>query len=1804
MANWEYNHEKVVDPFNSANICFGRFIGRNYAWALNDSTKNIFTMVPVLPQDHPIDKNWICSDLPAPYQHPLNPPPGASTSLKTFKQWATQKHFQSKDWSFMTAGGKHAANIQGYYGTLKYHMADEFGGPGDNGGILGTNGTITRGSGVATSPGRANSFASPTKGYKEDCIQWVTEIQEPADCIFAMTHISKQGSCWVLPCSGKEPFCHSYYSLDPCPSFGSCDLPGFPCIQYANTHPDYLFGCGYHFPNGGYINPNCESDGQGGHTAIDPDGQPCEPRYICGVVEGLTAGVPREIPVSEMSIQNKCPVWNSKLECTGWSCGLPEGCPKLPNCHDGSGAKCSGKALGNFCGYSSPSGGIDDPSGTIKEWRSNGFLEFPPVHITWDRAPDPDSGFNYCSGKFISESCCIWTENDLGEFAVSGKNWLETTEPFQGGDCGQGTQGIGNIALQYSLLLNSELDNDCNPMCVGRDKRSLVTLPDIKYKGVCTICGCSSRNPDSKSRVCEMMTKEECDQWTGESADIDDILIPEGRTPPLWYFEGIEEEGIDKWSCENPNPLFVCCPTDGPCSAGPCTSFLPTNALPQKPRLAEAIRGKMVCIENLIQDPEFSKESWINSNCEVKEKGWCIPNEIFVEGDDTGITSCAAFKDYYNNKYLGPSAEYPCSWVNNQPATKGAYNFTECRNREPGEKHFCDNCGSGGSIGLFGMVICDNCDAKDAGACCTCMRNYTPNIGGYNAFDGHTFKSACQIMNGLWRENSRCPHGDNQTKLKNHLDIEGYRTHCVGRVSGAPFGNMFGPMTCSPGEEAKENGDCSTSRKPDWFCPDPLMKYGDGASWNYPSWDGCSSLFSDSGGVSTMFTPPFDGSVTNIASGYNFSVALIDNSGDTHKNIIVWGRNPISSLYNPPDIEAESVSAAYYHILAIEKYSHKVFAWGSNSNGECDIPGITLEAKQVIASSGYFIDSGFSIALGMTGQIVVWGTNGFNDTGPNAEYSINKLPLKLPPENKCSAVFAGARCAYAICGSENKLYGWGWGVVKSVIEGPSFEGINNVNTLACISTDESNIDNTHLFVVRGITTTYYDHPGPPDGVSHDINVNRVSYIAGEGFADDNYNPPNNLTISGTISKISIVQISTGYYHVSVLANNGLTLGITQDVYVWTLDNSHGVKDILLANTGTECTGQHPITGCGITNDYSYISSGKWHMTGINNNSGADELPFVSIWGYKNGGFDTTYPAGIACLFAGYILASGITLDETGCGACNDGSIDPSFIQYNEWAIPANPFDPVGYLGLHTKITWLNTCSHIDITGTEEESKTDPGYFNFILNDDGTITSLPGVKHRASGVDGHCRSHIGTFLGHSQQDSSPGGCFQPGSFFQTPGSPPLFAHSRETTYSGPCWPCPQLYDSLGTPEFLYGATHGPEPIEIGNSSYYEFNIKLAGTNATWTPGIWGKLSCEKIEGQNYWINDNQNPDGQAAEDFETSLTSSTSSCCSPSSPAYYDQIKITIPAHKKLACPEIPEGSNLECWRCPAWNIQYNELYPNSLAWDGIHTSELDTDGITYNTGSEKYYNAAQIFAGDAIPWSLPEASVQIPWVGVCTIMHPEEGSASENPSFIGITSGLHLPNGAPNPAAGRTMCWCQSPENRQDNPNGEYGPSVSSKDTDSGGPGCEGCELSVCTLIPYCCEIQWDNECAHSANIACSGCSTRASPQECQNYHALKWCADQYNPGGWTGGETRGLDLFGCDLDYPYIALLPIQDQCTSCRKCDLPLCRHKYNCNLKCPCGTYGMDCALTCQDSIGSYGPFEKITCNDDWPTQIAIR
>ena len=1802
-------HEKVLDPFHSSNICFARFIGRNYVWSTTDG---IGKMIPVLPKDHSIDQNNICSDYPAPYQHPMNPAPGLDSSFRTWTD-PSQGFYMGFDPYTHNRYFKNAGNITGYPGILKYHAANRFGGWGDEGRILGTNKPNTTeslvgndpgqwpgdgpGKSVTISPGRVNTFASSYGGAKEICEDFYKEYtkqecyyvasvlndgQHPQDykiCDRAFGLIN--GGC---PPDPKKPYpgcCFTendaktgqdYHKWDCYPPGISCKVTKDPDnpSQPDTNDPQYLPTCAWKDNNGEYLDPNCIDDDDGNPISKDP-GFPCTGRYICGVNGIAYANNPN----------NLCPKFLWKTICSGY-----EGNTLTMGCSAGDGSECSGGFTGNFCGYTTKNiTHGEDESPNIREWRDNGFLSFPPIHITQHRRP-PDTGWDPCSGKWRAESCCLWTENDLGEFAVSGKNWMPTYSIGEGSSTG--TSGWENSLVGSNALPYREADDDCLPLDVGREKRSLLANPYIIYKGPCCVGGCKQiTNPETgiityvPDSRCKILTADECSVWDGHVDGQPDMDVVNSKTK--WRWEGSEklkDTDFGWWACtENGGgdepQAFQCGCGDADnlptfCRTVGCLESLPSAVVPTPPNPADSVRGKMICIENMIRDPEVTNPIGILEG-EVYKKGIFIPN---TEND------CNSSRIEYNKNNFGPDNE--CNFANkiiideagNQHSS---YEFKSCRPTLPGEEQLSHQLNTGAP-----PASCVN--PNNPGTCCTCYRDWNEFISTLpGGFDSPSFRTTCLSRNGVYREDSRCPHGGNATYLKDkyrgnggHKEIEGYRTHCHGDNWA-----LAGPMTCNPGEEWKSMPASEYSSKkiivePDWTCPRSDMYYN--RSYNQVWPNSIYDLETDcitkpefgTWAYSTIYTPPIIGIISQVAGGNDFSVALKTQTTDAAtSNILIWGNGALQSMTKLPGIFAKDISVAYNHILGIDGISNEVYAWGENDNGQLNYPGYTgetrIKAKKIAASSGFYPWSGFSIAINDSNNLVVWGTNGFAPTGEFKDLSIEKLPAV----NGCKEVIAGDLFAYAICGNDEKIYRWGR-------DGVSAPGVTGAKQIACIPQWTPDPEAFYLLVLRQVGVSY-------DGGPHQ--VGRVSLLT-SGVEGGLWDPPQTITRLGLDPRIDIKHISAGYNHF-------LALGSSGEVYAWG-DNSRGqcgIPGITNARSGVGCQDDpNPNAPCPVPNNYKSISGGKNHSIGLRNTTSSllDENFPISVWGLIE---PTNILSGqsesdICKKFSGFTLSSGNTLNVSGCGLCTLRGTTWEFsnrdcIRQNSWAIPGNPFDPVGYLGLHTRISWENACDSISIKGLPEESKLngEQNYYNFIIMDNGGITNLPGPMTRASGDEGRCRSHIGAQALMIQQGDD--GCIQPGvNVIPNPtyGAPRI--HTRETTYSGPCWPCPQLYDSLGTEAFLYGTTHGLTGREGTLPNSYIMEIKLSG-GQVWNPCVWGKMDCDADGlGLGIWTNslwDRQQLDFTSL-DFKVDgeFTQEELKCCSHSSPGYQDQIQV-VGADAERACPD---GG--ECWRCPGWNYQTNPADPNTMAWDGTPASKKYFD---YACAYDAEYN--QTHRGCLVP----DDAGALPFAGVCTIF---EGDGLGVTRFVGITSGIG------SPAAGRTMCFCQGQGN------GNYYPAAI--DPTHGGPGCTFgpiCESIVCALLPRCCSVEWDENCAGIAALNCPACASRQSHQECQNYHALKWCADKYNDGpGWTGGKTVGLDLFGgCPGYSPYEAEHPDMITCEACVKCDLPLCRHKYNCNLKCPCGTYGMDCQPTCTDPSGSYGPYIKTTCNGKWPGEFNV-
>jgi hypothetical protein len=425
---------------------------------------------------------------------------------------------------------------------------------------------------------------------------------------------------------------------------------------------------------------------------------------------------------------------------------------------------CSGGFTANFCGYTKKDithNGDESPN--IREWRDNGFLSFPPIHITQHKKPIQGQ-WNACSGEWKAESCCLWTENDLGEFAVSGKNWMPTYA------IGEGNESTGGLGWENSLVGDNalpfhEADDDCLPLGVGRERRALLVNPYIIYKGPCCVGGCvldPNAQPPTyvKSSRCTILTEDECSGWTGhvEGQEDMDSVNPitkwrwEGREKLLgtdWGWWGCTGSGLDE------RKAFECPCGDwdktssSPLCGGQCFEDAPSSSkVPVPPNPADAVRGKMICIENMIQDPEVTNPVGILHDL-VYKKGIFIPK---TEID------CESTRIKYNKDNFGP--DNPCSWANRirfdaAGISYHVYDFRTCRDTQAGEEELDHGVNTG-------TAMAPSCaDPIGPDTCCTCFRDWTGIISTIpGGFDSPSFKSACLSRNGVYRDNSRCPHGD------------------------------------------------------------------------------------------------------------------------------------------------------------------------------------------------------------------------------------------------------------------------------------------------------------------------------------------------------------------------------------------------------------------------------------------------------------------------------------------------------------------------------------------------------------------------------------------------------------------------------------------------------------------------------------------------------------------------------------------------------------------------------------------------------------------------------------------------------------------------------------------------------------------------------------------------------------------------------------------------------------------------------------------------------------------------------------
>ena len=169
--------------------------------------------------------------------------------------------------------------------------------------------------------------------------------------------------------------------------------------------------------------------------------------------------------------------------------------------------------------------------------------------------------------------------------------------------------------------------------------------------------------------------------------------------------------------------------------------------------------------------------------------------------------------------------------------------------------------------------------------------------------------------------------------------------------------------------------------------------------------------------------------VTTISGGFLFKSALQNNG-----TVIAWGDNrygqclgtdalgnPITTtpLGQPVQIGGQVLtgisaidSDAWGHTVAL-KNTGQVIAWGSNSNGQCNVPLSALSGVTAIATGGYH-----SIALSGNGSVLVWGSN---------EYGQCDIPIDA--QSGIVAIDGGRDHTVALK-NNGSVVAWGAGTTK------------------------------------------------------------------------------------------------------------------------------------------------------------------------------------------------------------------------------------------------------------------------------------------------------------------------------------------------------------------------------------------------------------------------------------------------------------------------------------------------------------------------------------------------------------------------------------------------------------------------------------------------------------------------------------------------------------------------------------------------------------------------------------------------------
>ncbi len=190
-------------------------------------------------------------------------------------------------------------------------------------------------------------------------------------------------------------------------------------------------------------------------------------------------------------------------------------------------------------------------------------------------------------------------------------------------------------------------------------------------------------------------------------------------------------------------------------------------------------------------------------------------------------------------------------------------------------------------------------------------------------------------------------------------------------------------------------------------------------------------------------TLPLGVTFVSVAAGMYHSLAIgsdgktyawgADNNGQLGDGGTNTDKSTPVAVVMPPDVAFESISAGFYHSLALDKDGN-AYAWGRDTEGQLGDGAPNADKStpaEVVLPLGVTFESvsaggSFSLAMGSDDKAYAWGDDQYGqlgDGGPNANQPA-PVEVAVPLGVTFESVSAGIYHSLAI-GSDSKAYAWG-----------------------------------------------------------------------------------------------------------------------------------------------------------------------------------------------------------------------------------------------------------------------------------------------------------------------------------------------------------------------------------------------------------------------------------------------------------------------------------------------------------------------------------------------------------------------------------------------------------------------------------------------------------------------------------------------------------------------------------------------------------------------------------------------------------